>query len=114
MASYLVDAVAYCCNYIESLSGIETYSSRDVLPFLLLRCNYIESLSGIETEGRIQFGFFVPGCNYIESLSGIETTRLTRLKPTTKASCNYIESLSGIETGEGELFRHLCRKVATI
>ena len=64
------------CNYIESLSGIETpYQQMDTRG-IRTSCNYIESLSGIETHCLNPRLFATaPGCNYIESLSGIETSQ---------------------------------------
>ena len=38
------------CNYIESLSGIETAQKMLTTRQQFSRCNYIESLSGIETN----------------------------------------------------------------
>ncbi len=65
----------------------------------VFRCNYIESLSGIETGLSIHvYRPLRAGCNYIESLSGIETIDYEHPPKTTPRRCNYIESLSGIET----------------
>ena len=116
------------CNYIESLSGIETKIMRYNQYLMNTSCNYIESLSGIETivgERKSAFGCSVATiqnpyqglkpldenlcpksknrCNYIESLSGIETP-ICRGIFDNFASCNYIESLSGIETTSGNFW----------
>ena len=89
--------VLVCCNYIESLLGIETFRfTSSVTP--LSGCNYIESLLGIETTEEIVRSItWAKGCNYIESLLGIET-RHCGVSPQLFQRCNYIESLLGIET----------------
>ena len=64
--------ICRCCNYIESLLGIETIFSLRNLD-LVFSCNYIESLLGIETSENRSIALAAYGCNYIESLLGIET-----------------------------------------
>ena len=100
------------CNYIESLSGIETFRRHRLQSVVSQGCNYIESLSGIETSWNdFGSGRTYLGCNYIESLSGIETE--SNIAPFAQYCCNYIESLSGIET-IAEFFVRSLIIVATI
>ncbi len=62
-----------CCNYIESLLGIETVAWTRTSPEIAESCNYIESLLGIETKSAAENISGFSRCNYIESLLGIET-----------------------------------------
>ena len=101
-----------CCNYIESLLGIETSPGGEKRSPVTFCCNYIESLLGIETNRNYFQSRCNDCCNYIESLLGIETGVTGGCHPK-DMRCNYIESLLGIETYSG--YWHLKgNQVATI
>ncbi len=113
------------CNYIESLSGIETWLP-DLAPCaapgvatILNPYQGLKRFHPIETtvssfvatilnpyqglkQGNVQLlgKDNLSRCNYIESLSGIETSNKCWIYQPYTASCNYIESLSGIETSQ--------------
>ncbi len=100
------------CNYIESLSGIETST-------LLSRrrgaicCNYIESLSGIETRIRSMVQPAREVATILNPYQGLKQF-LGKMVHQTLTRCNYIESLSGIETIEDLISCNTRFAVATI